>query len=622
MTRRDHQAQTRPISGREPGLGRQDAELARSPGLGGGAGLLRTLEAMADEDWQIRMRAVEALGQMSSEQALDSLAQAMQDASSGVRERAAAALGRLGSEEALSILLNAQNADGTPRSVAAIGLAHFPRREAIEHLVVSLAISRDDGRQEVIDALVQIGSMAVPWLVDALQDPNISVISGALDALGRIGGQMKDEKERGRYFDVVVPFIKHEEYYQVRNSAYLAIGRLRDPRSLPLLTGSWSQGVYDTTALRGVGALGEIALPTILEAMLSDEYYLRERGSRALYFLAADAVASLVAQIAELSPKRRRIFLSRIQSLNEAATVALKELLSGANRSLQLTAATIFGAMAASRVQIAEVGADAALQHLDPEVRGRAAREIANHPCYYYEGVPALIALAQDVDQHVRVAGCRILGWQLRLEWGRGQVPGWHHQVEPVLINALSDEYLGVRLAAVRSLRYTRSEEGAEALIDVLRGPERELHAAAAESLHNMRGEGVVSVLIEALGDSYTAPTRRKAARSLADQRSVSGILPLLAAMADRNHNVRLAAARALGILVRQLRWEDREAAIETLREGLGHDSWVVRLHAAYNLVYLEDAASAYVLRSALQDEELSLRFLTPQAIEQVLERI
>ncbi|MBN1429107.1 MAG: HEAT repeat domain-containing protein [Anaerolineae bacterium] len=84
----------------------------------------------------------------------------------------------------------------------------------------------------------------------------------------------------------------------------------------------------------------------------------------------------------------------------------------------------------------------------------------------------------------------------------------------------------------------------------------------------------------------------------------------------------RLAAARALGILVRQLKWEDRETAIEALREGLVHDTWVVRLHAAYHLVYLEDAASAYVLRSALQDEELPLRYLTSQAVERVLERI
>ncbi|MBN1429105.1 MAG: HEAT repeat domain-containing protein [Anaerolineae bacterium] len=609
MTHKDNRERSELISGREPGLGRQNAEATRSPGLGGGAALLHTLEALAAEDWQIRMRAVEALGQMSSEQALDSLAHSLQrDGSPHVRGRAAEALGRLGSDEAMNVLLQALN-DGTSSAVVAAGLAYFPRREAIERLVDALAEARQDDWRQVIDALVKIGSMAAPRLVDALKDANTFVVSGALEALGLIGAQFEDREERGRYFDAVISFTRHQNY-QIRNSAYLAIGRLRDPRALPLLTGSWSDNLasyYNRAAMQAAGELGEMAIPTILHAMLGEDQTASRNASGAFHFLPPDSIPALVAQMAARKASRRRILLSRIESLNDASVAVLRGLLSSDEENIRQTAAAMLGALETSRAQTTDVGLEVALRHPDPLVRLRAVSQMGYASWHHTELVPILIELAQDVDKHVRAAAVRTLG--RRRQGGQ------------ILVDALSDEYFSVRLEAVRALGASPSTEGTQVLIEVLRGPERALHAAVAEALRDVRGEEVVSVLIEALGDSYTTATRRKAARALAEQVSPRGVAPLIAAIDDRNHNIRLAAAKALRLLIRRLPKQDHEAAIEALWEGLTHSSSTMRLHAAYNLGCLGDSYAADILEEALLGDEPT-PYLNAQAIRDALNRI
>jgi HEAT repeat protein len=597
-------------TGREPALGGQNADLARTPALGGDAALLHALDALADESWQIRMRAVEALGQMSSQQALDSLARVLSgDGSPHVRERAADALGRLGSDEALGVLLGALKASGTPNPIAAAGLAYFPRPEAIEQLVAALADSRQDDWRRVVDALVRIGGLAAPWLVNALSDTNTFVASGALEALGRIGGQLEDKKERGHYFDAITPLIEHENY-QVRNSAYLAIGRLRDARSLPLLTGTWSQNLasyYNRAAMQAVGEMGEMAIPTILDAMAGESQTGARNAAGALSFLPPHAMAPLVAKIVGLKAGSRRVVLSRIESLNNMAVAALRTLLDSDDQTTRATVATFLGTLEASSSQTAQVGLEVALRHADPLVRLRAATQLV-HSWLHPERTADLIELAHDVDKHVRAAAIRALRWQT--------------QGEQALIDALSDEFYGVRLEAVRALSSSQSVASAQALISVLRGPERALHNEAAESLRNKQGEDVITVLIEALGTSYTTATRRKAARSLAEKGSVRGVAPLAAAIADRNHNIRLAAAKALRMLIRRLRQQDYEAAIAALREELvTHPSEIVRLHAAYNLCCLGDPSGQSVLADVLRGDEL-MPYLNEQVVQDALDRI
>jgi HEAT repeat protein len=593
-------------SGDEPALGGRDIEITHMPRLGGAAGLLHTLEALTDEDWQVRMRAVEALGQMSGDEVLANLAEALRDSSHHVREHAAEALGRIGGKKAFNILLKALESIEIHNGVAAIGLAYFPRPEVVKRLIAVLDNSYHDDRQQVIDALVRIGGMAAPQLIDALSHAKDTVASGAIEALGRIGGQAEDAEERGRYFDAVAPMIHHKDY-RISNAAYLAIGQLRDPRALSLLTRWWSDNQhYNGSAMQALGAMGEMAVPTIVEGLFSEDRTRARNAAEAFRFLGADAVTAFAAQVARLKPAHRRTLLSHMERFNDPGIAALQDLLSGDERDIYLAAADILSTLAAFRWQTPQIGLESVLHHPDPEVRARSASVLASAPWHTSESIDVIVELTHDVDKRVRTAAVRIL---------RNRHQGVH-----ALINALADEHLGVRLEAVHALAGVPCSEGAQALAGILRGPERDLHAAAAQSLRMMHGIEVVSVLTEALDSAYTTSTRRKAARSLAAQRDAWSVAPLLTTIGDRNHNVGVAAARELGKLIRRLDSQEHFIAIDVLRDGLVHPDPIIRLHAAYNLCWLGDAAGATILAAALAGQ-MPIRYLNTQAIRDALEQ-
>lgn len=482
-------------------------------------------------------------------------------------------------------------------------------QEAIEQLIVALGNKQRDTWHRTVEVLARIGSLASPWLIEALHASDPLVISGALEALGRIGAQLTDERARRYYFDAVAPLIAHANY-QVCSSAYLAIGRLRDPRSLALLTTSWSElmSIYvERAVLQAVGEMGRIAIPIILESMLSDDPILRQKGEGALYFLPPNAIDSLVTQIADLQASRRRVLIARTRNLNTSSIAVLYELLSSDEQTIRQVTAAILGALGTSYINKQGIRLEIALRHPDPFVRLTVVSQLANVRWRVWEYTPVLLELTRDTNRHVRAIAIRAL---------RGRA-----QAEQAVIGALSDKHLCVRLEAVRALGAWPNPARAEALIGVLHSPERALHSEAVESLRMMQGEKVISTLIEALGSSYTTATRRAAARALAIKRNSRAVTPLLANIADNNHNIRLAAAKALSKLTRRLANQEQETAIEALRQGLSHSNSVVRLHAAYNLGCLGDLSGEGILTEALLGDEPT-PYLNARTIKDALDRI
>ncbi len=95
-------------TGDEPSLGGAHPTDGQriEPALGGEAALTHLIDLLHSEEPDIRLRAVEQLEAIGSDQAVDLLEQAANDPNNSVRERAIRALGRIPDERAVDILLD------------------------------------------------------------------------------------------------------------------------------------------------------------------------------------------------------------------------------------------------------------------------------------------------------------------------------------------------------------------------------------------------------------------------------------------------------------------------------------------------------------------------------------
>lgn len=239
-------------------------------------------------------------------------------------------------------------------------------------------------------------------------------------------------------------------------------------------------------------------------------------------------------------------------------------------------------------------------------VRRKAAMDLRSYRWKLRQYMPILTRLANDPDHRVRIAALRSMAHA-----DAGELS--------IILKALSDPKLGVRLEAVRALRYYYTV--GPQLVEILHGSDRALHGLAAVALGFQKVGDPVPTLIEALDKSFTTFTRRKAARALASRYDVRGVAPLLAGIGDINPNIRVMMARSLRILVSRLHVKYKEDAINTLKLGFNHGSPVVQLHAGYNLAMLGDPDGVAVLTNSLLDVERS-PYLTKAQIKEALNRL
>ncbi|MBL8166460.1 MAG: HEAT repeat domain-containing protein [Anaerolineae bacterium] len=161
------------------------------------------LERIADEDDNVRRAAVMVLGAVGYQAALPGLINALNDPVAVVQQFAAEALGKLQDAAAVPALLQAlerATADGdwalainTAQALSKIGAAEaspaiialFRRRWD----VVAATNSTPPVRKNAVEALARLGAGAMPYLLEALRDPELKVRHGAIEALGQMIAQ-------------------------------------------------------------------------------------------------------------------------------------------------------------------------------------------------------------------------------------------------------------------------------------------------------------------------------------------------------------------------------------------------------------------------------------------------
>ncbi|GET40636.1 HEAT repeat domain-containing protein [Microseira wollei] len=411
-------------------------------------------QALNDEDWYVREKAAEALGNIGNPQAVPALIAALKDKDSFSRTNAAEALGNIGNPQAVDALIAALNYEdwfvrikagealgkiGNPQAVdvlmsalnhedmsvsmnAAEALGKIDNLQAVDALMLALNDEDQDVRRKAAEVLGKIGnSQAVDALMVALNDEDQDVRTNAAEALGKIG--------HPQAVDALIADLK-DQHKWVRWKAPEALGKIGNPQAVPALIAALNHedGYMRWKAAEALGKIGNPqAVPALIAALNHEDVFVRRYAAEALGKIGnPQAVPALIAALKH-----------EYWYVKEYVAEAL-----GKIGNPQAVDALI-----------------AALKHEDESVRRNAVEALGKigNP----QAVPVLIAALKDEDSSVRTNAAEALG-------NIG-----NPQAVDALIAALNDEYELVRWKAAKALGKIDSSE---TLAKLIQNPEIDIY--------------------------------------------------------------------------------------------------------------------------------------------------
>ena len=465
------------------------------------------------------------------------------------------------------------------------------------------------------------GTVPFEALVAALESESADMRGRAAQSLGYRG------EARG-VRPLLALLARAEPSHRVRSTAYAALGRLADPRALPVLGRCLREEVREeirgecVAALGGLGSAGSLGL--VIDAFRSDPHPLvRDRAIDALgRFARPESVALLAGLLAAEDPSRRRRAVAALgrTGMREAVPPLLARL-----REAGATAerAAIVEALARLRDPSA---LDALLAELD-RVRDEALRvriTVALGAIRAPSAYDALVRMLRDPLPAVRFHAVRGLG-ELGEPAAAGDLARLYHELAESLAGRSFESLaadapaiittLALQIELLRALAGLDARRGTEAFIDGAASPPipRDSRTALriAEGFYERRrmalhGLGysasrrAVGVLEGAGGIGHPDPRLRAVAvRSLAVLDMPGTAARLLPVLRDPVPEVRWTAAMALG----RLRHAGAvDALIERLNDGFGE----VRRQAALALGYIGEPRASVPLAQLAIDEPVA----------------
>ena len=480
------------------------------------------------------------------------------------------------------------------------------------------------------------GTVPFEALVAALESTSADMRGRAAQSIGYRG------EARG-----VAPLLallgRAEPSHRVRSTAYAALGRLADPRALPVLQGCLRDEAREEIRGECVAALGGIAdaesLELVIGAFRSDPHPLvQDRAVDALgRFARPESVALLAGLLDDDDPVRRRRAIGALgrTGMREAVAPLLARL--GEARATAERAAIVETQATVERAAIVEALArlrdplalDALLAELDT-VRDEALRiriTIALGAIRAPSAYDALVRMLRDPLPAVRfhaVRGLRELGKPA----AAGDLSRLYHELAeslagrdfeslaadaPAVITAL-----GLQIEILRALAGLDARRGTDAFIDGASSPAVPLDSQTAlriaegfyerrrMALHGLgysASRRAVGVLEGADGIGHPDPRLRAVAvRSLAVLNARGAAARLVPMLRDPVPEVRWTAAMALGRL-------RHPGAVDALIERLNDEFSEVRRQAALALGYIgEPRASLPLAQLAIDEPVASVR--------------
>ncbi len=232
-----------------------------------------------------------------------------------------------------------------------------------------------------------------------------------------------------------------------------------------------------------------------------------------------------------------------------------------------------------------------ALQDDSEEVRAAAIEALRGMG---EPAIDALIGALRDKSYVVRIAAAEALGDM-----------GGTRAVEP-LAGVLGDTDQDVRIAAAAALGRLRDRRAVRPLRDLCSDPYVGVRHAAADALAAI-GEEALDALLAALADPATI-VRVAAARALGIMKDPRAVPPLIDCLNDPGQEVRWSAAQALGDI--------GAPAIAALSLVLKGGSKIERLAAIDALWKIVDDRATEALLGALHDDDADVREKASQALK------
>jgi HEAT repeat protein len=260
--------------------GRPLEEVAAAAGKGERGALRELVARFGNADPAQAQQAWEAAVNLGAP-AVPELIRGLDTGNRAVGEHAAGALGALAAKEGVDPLIAALGRKDFRRYAAAWALGEIGDPRAIPPLVRALGDEDGETRKFATRAVIKFGPAAVDALLAALGDPSPNVRHYAARALGQLQAKQ-----------AVEPLLKLEGKVDPE-PLFWALGRIGDPRALPLL--ERAAGDADWRArLTAVQALGDLAnpaaVPQLRRSLEDAEWIVREWAARGLESVTGERV--------------------------------------------------------------------------------------------------------------------------------------------------------------------------------------------------------------------------------------------------------------------------------------------------------------------------------------------
>jgi HEAT repeat protein len=237
------------------------------------------LSAALSPNWIVRMSAAQALGRIQKPQAIDTLILLLQDKVPAVREEAGRAIQAIGDSSIPKLLEALQDQNWKIRLRAVEALALLQPREAVGPLMTVVLEDPDTAvRQDAVRALGHIGdTRAIPLLLSSLALNTPSLKLAAIEALGQIRSteaiptlialvnSLPTEAYEERMEGCTDP--QYKEDLPPLEAAIKALGKIRDSRAIPALIQALQSTLLRPEAAEALTQFGQAAVNPLLKLL-------------------------------------------------------------------------------------------------------------------------------------------------------------------------------------------------------------------------------------------------------------------------------------------------------------------------------------------------------------------
>jgi len=586
------------------------------------------LTQLQSTDFYKREEAVKELATYDEDQAIAGLALALEDSDPGIRELAAKMLGQIRREIIPQLLiLTLNHEDFSTRNLAGEILLRTGSL-AVPSLIESLNNDDPDFRRLVINLLGRIkDDTAVDPLCDSLSDEDISVICSAAEALGEIGSSKAIPALNAAYNGTE----------SARQQVIEALGKIGNPSTLDTL---WEYLKSDDSQIRNavieaIGDIGQIDSvgkleqyldhedPTVAEAALKAIVNISiQHGGYIDCNLQLDRFVGFLVNGINNGDKRITEFVLNIltrkggseivtpyldvlQFLNRDALTLMERTLNSAGPSVgELIPEKFAGASSGTRLILLNVikkFVDEGLARKlvifvdDPDPRVRQEIAYTLGMAGNVSVIPALKKMALDDVDYVRAAAFGALGWLCSMD-----------EVD-FLFTGLKDKHVDVREAAMGGLIAVGGSKVIAKFTADIYHHDNQRQLLAIQALGLIGESEVVHSLIKAINHPV-ASIRKSAINSLARIGEVTQVEPLELALNDENSGVRRAAVSTL-IALRG------EQAVSMIRFLLEDEDILVRSHVINSIGSLGLVKFSEYLLPCLEDDTDVIRIVAIKAL-------